>query len=134
MKRTALLLLCLLLQGAAAAAQKAAAPKYDPATETTLKGVVQEVKEVPKSCLGETGVHVMLKAEGGVVEVQIAPADFLKDIGFAVAKGDQVQITASKVVVDGNPLYLAREVINGNNDLVVRDNQGAPVWTWMKKS
>jgi len=28
---------------------------------------------------------------------------------------------------------LARDITKGNNEFVVRDKQGAPVWTWMKK-
>jgi hypothetical protein len=28
---------------------------------------------------------------------------------------------------------LAREVVKGNNTLVLRDKTGAPVWSWMEK-
>jgi hypothetical protein len=133
MRFRALFLLCLLLVPVAAAAQKPAGPKYDVATETTLKGVVEEVKEVPNSCLGETGVHVILKTDTGPVEVQIAPVDFLKFMEVTFAKGDQLQIVGSKVTVADSPLVMARSVTRNNNEVVVRDKQGAPVWTWMKK-
>ncbi|MFB3815040.1 MAG: hypothetical protein ACE14L_13105 [Terriglobales bacterium] len=128
------LVLVLLLLAAVALAQKPAAPKYDTATETTLKGVVDEVKEVPNSCLGVTGLHLMIKTTDSTVEVQVGPVDFLKEIEVTFAKGDELQIVASKVTKDGNALLLAREVTQKGNVLVMRDKKGEPVWTWMKKS
>ncbi len=127
------LVLVVLLLTAVVLAQKPAGPKYDFATEAKLKGVVEEVKEVPNSCLGETCLLVILKTADGNVEVQIAPVDFLKDMEVTFAKGDELQIVASKVMKEGNALMLAREVTRGNNQLVLRDKKGEPVWTWMKK-
>ncbi len=127
------LLLVVLLLAAFALAQKSTGPKYDLATETTLKGVVEEVKEVPNSCMGETGLHVILKTATGNFEVQIAPVAFLKDMEMTFAKGDELQVVAAKVTKEGNTLMLAREVTRSNNQLVLRDKKGEPVWTWMMK-
>jgi hypothetical protein len=133
MKERALCLACLLLLTALAAAQKSAGPKYDPATETTLNGVVDDVKEVPNSFPGQTGLHLMLKTDGGLLEVQVAPVSFLKDMEISFAKGEEVKIVGSKVTRNGNPLVLARDITRGNNEVVLRDKDGGPVWTWMKK-
>ncbi len=128
------LLLTVLLLSAAAAAQKPTGPKYDAATETTLKGTVEEVKEIPNSCMGQTGVHVMLKTEKETIEVQVAPVDFVKFMEVTFAKGDKLEIIGSKVTkADGASMLLAREITQNNNQLVVRDKKGEPVWTWMKK-
>ncbi len=124
----------ILLLMASAVAQKSASPKYDLNTETTLKGVVEQVTEVPNSCMGQTGLHLLLKTEQGPVEVQVAPVDFLKDMDVSFAKGDELQIVGSKVTrADGPPLVIARSLEHNKNQLVVRDKQGGPVWTWMKK-
>jgi hypothetical protein len=137
-----LLFLCLLLLTAAAgqkaskskpSAPKPTGPKYDVASEITLKGVVDDVKQVPNSCLGETGLHLLLKTDSGVVEVQVAPVDFLKDMEVDFAKGDSLEIIGSQVTQDGSPLVLARSITRNKNELVVRDKQGNPEWTWMKK-
>jgi len=112
---------------------KSAGPKYDLAAEVKLKGTVEEVKEVPNSCLGETGLHLMLKTGSGIVEVQVAPVGFLKNMEVQFAKGDQIEIVGSQLTQNGSPLVLARSVTQNNNELVVRDKQGTPVWTWMKK-
>ena len=147
MKAKALLLLSLLilLLSATAAAQKASAPKndasppkptgpkYDLSTEATVKGVIEEIKEVPNSCMGETGVHLVLKTDSGPVEVQIAPAAFLKEMEIGFEKGERLQVVGSKVTKDGATLLLARSIARNNAELVVRDKQGEPLWTWMRK-
>jgi DNA/RNA endonuclease YhcR with UshA esterase domain len=114
-------------------AQKTSTPAYDLTAEITLHGTVQEVKEVPKSCQKDDCTHIMLKTTGGVIEVQVAPAAFLKDMDFAISPGDQVNITGCKVVFNDSPLVLARIIAREKNELVLRDDKGAPVWTWMKK-
>jgi hypothetical protein len=116
-----------------AATPKPSGPAYDLATEATFKGVVEEVKEVPNSCMGETGLHVMLKTSNGTVEIQVAPVEFLKMMEVAISQGDKLEIVGSKVIKDGSPLILARSINRDNNEMIVRDNKGAPVWTWMKK-
>jgi hypothetical protein len=119
----------------ATALAQTAVPKYDVKAEATLKGSVEEVKEVPGSCAGETGLHVQLATDAGKFEVQIAPPEFLKEMDVKFAKGDQLQILGSKLMLDGKPFMLAREVTqsNSNNAPVVRDRKGDPVWTFMKK-
>jgi hypothetical protein len=133
MKWKALILVSLFMLAASAIAQKTF-PKYDLATETTMKGVVEEVKDVPGGCLGHTCVHVMLKTESGITEVQVAPEGFLHDMQFELAKGDHLQITGSKVTVDGASLVLARSITRGNDELVVRNDEGGPLRNWFRQA
>jgi hypothetical protein len=133
MKYRVLFLLGLMLTAVAFAQKKPAGLRYDPASETTLKGVVDDVKEVPNSFAGESGLHVMLKTSDGTVEVQVAPVSFLKDMEITFAKGEELKIIGAKVIKDGSPLVLARDITRNGNEFVLRDKEGAPVWTWMKK-
>jgi hypothetical protein len=55
----------------------------------------------------------------------------LKEFGMEFVKGDEVEITGSKVKLDDKSLVLAREVVKGNNTVVLRDKKGEPVWMWM---
>src|SRR3974377_1787557 len=96
-------LCCLALAIAALAQKPAAGPKYDVANEAKFKGVIEEVKEVPNSCLGETGIHLMLKTGNGIVEVQVAPPDFLKFMEVTFAKGEEIQVVGSQVTLHANP-------------------------------
>lgn len=131
-RKTLFALSVILLLAVSAIAQKPAA-KYDSGSEATIKGTVQEVREVPKSCMGETGLHLILTTEAGALEVQIAPVEFLKVMDVTFAKGEKLDIIGSKVTLDGTPLVLARQINQNGNQIVVRDKKGEPVWTWMKK-
>ena len=116
-----------------ALAQKPAAsatPKYDAATEVSIKGVIDEVKELPVG--KEDHVHLMLKTATETVEVRLCPTVYLKDFDVKFEKGQQIDVTGSRVKVDDHDVILAREVVNGNSTVVLRDKKGAPVWTWLK--
>jgi len=110
----------------AMAAQKAAntGPKYDVANEVKIKGVVQEVREVP----GEfEGIHLLVKTDTGTVLVHVAPSDFLKEVDTAFKVGDEVQVVGAKAP-DAPDEVLAREITVGANTTTLRDNKGIPVW------
>jgi DNA/RNA endonuclease YhcR with UshA esterase domain len=115
-------------------AQKAGTegPKYDVATEVTVKGTVEEIKEVPNP-KGQIGIYLMVKSGADTLEVRLCPNSFLKEFEVAFKKGDQLTITGSKVKVDEKDAILAREIEFGNNKIVLRDKQGVPVWTWLTK-
>lgn len=120
-----------LAQKPAESAGNNSSPKYDFATETKLKGTVEEVKLVPGP---NEGTHVMLKTGSDTILVHIAPPEFLKDFEFPVNKGDQLQVTGSKLTIDGQEEVLAREITKGDNSFTLRDKKGVPVWTaWPKK-
>jgi hypothetical protein len=133
MKKLVVLTLIVLV-AALVFAQSKAEPKYDKSTEVTLKGTtVEEVKMVPGTCCKQSCEHLVLKTDKGLLEVQIAPEAFLKELEVTFAKGDKIDVTVSKVSHEGGDVYLARELNRGGSVLVVRDAEGGPVWTWMTK-
>ena len=132
------MLLALLLAVAvpAAFAQKTtetpAMPKYDVSKEVRVKGTIDDVKEMTMG-KGEVGVHLMVKTATETTEIRLCPSGYLKDFEVAFSKGQQVEVTGSRIKVDDKDVILAREVVQGNNTVVLRDNKGNPVWTWLKK-
>src|SRR5262249_57322720 len=110
------------------ASQQEAVPKYDLAAEIKIKGVVDEVKDRECPISGTMGAHLMLKAEGKVYEVHIAPAKMVKSYDFVFQKGDEVEIKGIKTTFQGVDAILAREIKRGNDDFVFRDPQGKPIW------
>jgi hypothetical protein len=72
----------------------------------------------------------MLRTDKGVVEIQVAPEAFLKDMEVTFAKGDKLEVTASKLA--NSDVYLAREITKNGDVVVVRDGAGGPVWNWKK--
>jgi DNA polymerase III alpha subunit len=110
----------------------AEAPKYDVAKEVTIKGAVEEIKEVPNP-KGQIGIYLMVKSGSEILEVRLCPNSFLKEFELVFKKGDQLTITGSKVRVDEKDVILAREIELGNSRITLRDKEGVPVWTWLTK-
>jgi hypothetical protein len=106
-----------------------AVPKYDPAAEKIFKGSVEEVRERQCPMSRGVGSHVMLKlGDGSLIEVHLAPAKFVKVYELTFAKGDQLEVTGTKVKFEDVDTIFAREVKRGNDVFVFRDKEGHPVW------
>jgi len=106
-----------------------ALPTYNPATELTVQGTVQEVKQFTGPG-GMIGTDVVLKTDNeAVVDIRLGPAAFLTQNQFALAQGDQIHVTGSKVKINNADIVLAREVRKGEQILTLRNAQGFPVWS-----
>ena len=105
------------------------APKYDTATEVTLKGMIAETADRICPVSGGLGFHFMLKqADGKLIEVHVSTTKFVKDYELSLKRGDDVKVVGSKVQMDGVDTILAREVVRGNETLAFRDKDGKPAW------
>lgn len=103
--------------------------KYDPATETTYKAVIEELKVVPPSG-AKPIVYLVLKSSPDPGEVFLCPKKFLDDVGVVFKADDPVEITGSRIKENGEELTLAREVVkvNGGETLTLRFKDGRPAW------
>ncbi len=102
--------------------------RYDPSTETTVTGSVEEVLH-PHGPNGMIGTHVNLKTESGVLDVHIGPETYISKQGFTIAKGDSLTVTGSKQVIGGKDALIAKEVKKGDKVLTLRDANGFPKWS-----
>lgn len=104
-------------------------PKYDPASEVTVKGTVEKVVE-HTSPMGWKGTHFTLKSEKNeTLTVHLGPSAFLEEEGFKLAPGDEVEVTGSKLNYDGEDALVARMVKKGDKTLTLRNAQGIPQWS-----
>ncbi len=101
---------------------------YDPGTETTVNGTVEKVSTITGSS-GWSGTHLDLKTDSGMLDVHLGPSAYLSSKGFQFANHDQVEVTGSKVVYQGHPAIIAREVRMGDKVLTLRNAQGIPAWS-----
>jgi len=101
---------------------------YDPSTETTVKGTVEEVKQVSGQH-GWNGTHLRLRTEAGQMDVHAGPSSYIAAQGFSFAKGDQIEVLGSKVELGGSEALIAREIKQGDKTLVLRNAQGIPQWS-----
>jgi len=104
-----------------------APPKYDPATETKLKGTVEELKFVPPSG-GKPVAYLVIKSGADTLQVFLCPKAFLDQMGATFKPQDKVEVTGSKVKQDGEDVILAREVDKGDDMLTLRFKDGKPAW------
>jgi DNA/RNA endonuclease YhcR with UshA esterase domain len=111
------------------AGSQAGVPKYNPATETVIKGTVDEVRDRECPVSGGVGSHIVLKiGDGKTIEVHLATTKFMKNYDLVFNKGEQLEVTGSKVTFEGVETIFAREVKRGNDTFVFRDKEGNPVW------
>jgi hypothetical protein len=98
---------------------------YDPATEVTVKGEIADVRDFacPVS-EGEIGSHLILKTAEGVVQVHLAPGRIIRSNRLSFNSGDQLTVIGSQVQLYGKKDIVAREIIRGNEDFVLRDHSG----------
>ncbi len=102
------------------------APEYDTKAEVTLQGTVEDFHE--SQMRGDhPGLHLVVKTETESVEVHACPVRCMKELDFALDKGDEVKVTGSRP--GGAGVVVAREIQKGQTSLILRDKTGAPVWT-----
>ena len=101
---------------------------YDPKTETSLTGVIQEVKEVPGPGYN-TGTHLLVKTATDVIEVHVGPTWYLKQQKCEFVKDAQVEIIGSKVNFQGKDVIIARQIKEDGKTWTLRDAQGIPAWS-----
>ena len=105
------------------------APKYDATTETKMKGTVEDLK-IPEKGHEKEIVHLVMKNGDETVDIYLCPKNFMDDMGVTFSKGDEIAFTGSKVKQGGADMVLAREVVKGQDTLVLRDDKGKPVWNF----
>jgi len=101
---------------------------YNPSTETTVKGTVEAVDQATGR-RGFNGTHLELKTADGVYSVHLGPSSYIANQGFSFAKNDEIEVTGSKVTMNGKDTILAREVKKGGKTLTLRNVQGIPAWS-----
>jgi len=103
------------------------APAYDTAKETDVTVIVADVREVPKADpLG--GIHLTVKIKAETIDVYVGPTDFVKIFDVTFNKGQEIEVTGSKVKAGEEGLILAREIQVNRITLELRDKDGTPFW------
>jgi len=101
------------------------APEYDPKAEITFKGTIEDYHE--SQMRGDhPGLHLVVKTETETIEVHACPVRFMRELDFALDKGDEVTVVGSRP--GGTGTVVAREITKGQTTLTLREKSGAPIW------
>ncbi len=103
-------------------------PGQDPqAAITSVDGEVVGVDRVSPGDSLASGVRVTLRPEGSpVVVVDLAPDWYLSERGLAIQRADRMKVEGQS---GKNAVVYARRVEASGHSVVVRDDQGRPLWT-----
>ncbi len=107
---------------------------YNVQTVTTIRGEVVSVDRITPTKGMYQGVRLTVKTPDGLVAVHLGPSWYLEGQEIALAPKDMVEIVGSKITFENQPTILAAEVKKGDKTLILRDQQGFPVWSaWRQR-
>jgi hypothetical protein len=118
-------------------------PLYDSKSEATITGTVADVStggpgrlgwlmRVHTFGLGHKGTgetQLRVKTDTDTVEIHLGPTAFLKGKSVEIREGDTLEVTGSRVMLDGARVFLAREIRKGEITWTLRDATGQPLWS-----
>ena len=104
---------------------------YDPASEITVKGTVDRIwTEDCLCCACDGATHFTLEANGTTYEAHVGPTCYLLEKGWEIMKGDSLEITGAVLPYRGEGKGLVvREIRRGEERLLLRDENGVPLWS-----
>ena len=107
---------------------------YDPETVETVKGEVVSVEKFTPANGMSSGVHLLLKTGKETISVHLGPSWYLDNQDAQVEPKDKIEITGSRLTLDGKPVLIAAVVKKGDGVLKLRDENGVPMWAgWRKR-
>ena len=107
---------------------------YDPKTVETVSGEVVDLAFLtPAKGMGR-GVHLLLKTDKETISVHLGPAWFIENQDLKIEKGDRIEVRGSRITFQQKPAIIAAEVKKGDETLLLRDDNGIPVWSgWRRR-
>lgn len=116
-------------------------PQYDPTSAVVVEGTVEEVQQTTMPAeqrdqakgTAHSDLRVILKTEDESVTVIVGPPGFVKAKNFTFAKGDEIEVTGSRVKYGDGEAVIARDIKKGNRTLTLRNAKGTPEWSAASK-
>lgn len=123
-------------------AQEVSGPTYDPKTEATFTGTVDEIRGGPGRLgwlmrvhtfgVGHKGAEdreLLLETDTDTLLIHLGPATFLRDRKIEIKNGDRLSVTGSRVTIGDSQVVLAREIRRNDAAWTLRTATGQPLWS-----
>ena len=101
---------------------------YNPTSEITVQGTVQEIQDFYCPISGAEGTHLLLATDKGTVQVHVGPKSFLRGNNWNIRVGDHVQVVGSQMRYAGHEAVVARTVSSDSGTISFRKSDGKPLW------
>lgn len=102
-------------------------PVRAPGQLTSISGEVLKLENVDAS--PDSQVRAIIAVGKEQVLVRLGPVSFVVQQGVQLAPKDRVIVEGSLATADGAQGMVAVEILRRNDKLVLRDSNGAPLWT-----
>lgn len=102
--------------------------RYDSSKIETLNGEVVSLDSFP-SRRGFSRTHLIVQTNKETIEVHLAPSWYLAEQDFDLTPQDKITVIGSRINIDGQKAIVAREIINRDKTLTLRDRNGIPLWS-----
>jgi hypothetical protein len=100
---------------------------FNPKTVETVEGIVVEAPEFKHVDIPEME-HLTLKTKQEKLIVLLAPNWFLAKQDWKITPLDRLEITGSRLTLEGKPAMIAQEVEKDGKIMKLRDESGRPRW------
>jgi hypothetical protein len=108
---------------------------YDPAQEQTLSGQVVSIETSAPLPGMAPGMQMLVQTDDGkTTRVQVGPAWYLERQALDIKEHTRVQVAGARAEIEGQPVLLAREVQFDGQVLTLRDAQGLPMWSSLRRA
>jgi len=101
---------------------------YEVNTVETISGEVTNIDKVFSDKNMSYGVQMNLYSSNGQILVNLGPSWFVENQNINIASGDYVNVTGSRININGDQVIIAKEVMKEDKVLMLRDDNGYPFW------
>jgi hypothetical protein len=101
---------------------------YDPNNVTTVNGEVLSVDTFTRTNGMSGGMHLQLKTDNETWDVHLGPTWYLQNQEIQIQPEDNITVTGSIINWSGQSGIIAASVRKGDAALMLRDQDGVPVW------
>lgn len=103
--------------------------QYDAQRAQTIEGTITEVSAFAPSPQAAPGLAVTVQtAEGQTRIIHLAPLSVMRQQDLQLGQGDRVRVSGSQAQIQGQTVLIARQVQKGDQALLLRNEQGQPLW------
>ena len=108
---------------------------YDPAKEQIISGQVVSIETSAPIPGMAPGMQLLVQTDDGKsTRVQVGPAWYMERQDLNVKENTHVQVTGARAEIEGQPVLMAREVQFDGQVIMLRDAQGMPMWSSLRRA
>lgn len=106
---------------------------FNPDSIQTVSGKVIAVNKIAPMDTEDYGISLFVDTGSEEIFAHLGPSWFLDTEPMQFQTGDNIEVTGSRITMDGDPVIVVTEIRKGNEKMALRSPKGQPVWSGWKK-